>query len=87
MKKKLPDRDLTAVLAEDLAALNYERLSTDDQSQIKRLVLDHVGVCRRGAEQPWCLVLMLVGQEQVAVYDGSMSEWVKDVSLPLEIGP
>jgi len=55
--KKLPDRDLTAVLAEDLAALNYERLSTDDQSQIKRLVLDHVGVCRRGAEQPWCLVL------------------------------
>ncbi len=30
---------------------------------------------------------LLVGQEQVAVYDGSMSEWVKDVSMPLEIGP
>jgi thiosulfate/3-mercaptopyruvate sulfurtransferase len=30
---------------------------------------------------------LLVGQEQVAVYDGSMSEWVKDASLPLEIGP
>ncbi|MEC9252614.1 MAG: sulfurtransferase [Pseudomonadota bacterium] len=30
---------------------------------------------------------MLVGQEQVAVYDGSMSEWVKDASLPLELGP
>lgn len=51
------DHDLTALLAENLAALNYERLSTADQSQIKRLVLDHVGVCRRGAEQPWCLAL------------------------------
>ena len=30
---------------------------------------------------------LLVGQEQVAVYDGSMSEWVKDASLPLELGP
>ena len=30
---------------------------------------------------------LLVGQEQVAVYDGSMSEWVKDASLPIEIGP
>ena len=30
---------------------------------------------------------LLVGQEQVSVYDGSMSEWVKDVSMPLETGP
>ena len=30
---------------------------------------------------------LLVGQEQVAVYDGSMSEWSKDASLPIETGP
>jgi thiosulfate/3-mercaptopyruvate sulfurtransferase len=29
---------------------------------------------------------LLVGQEQVAVYDGSMSEWVRDESLPLVTG-
>jgi 2-methylcitrate dehydratase PrpD len=75
--KKLPDRDLTAVLAEDLAALNYERLSTDDQSQIKRLVLDHVGVCRRGAEQPWCLVL----REWASRYAGSGASVVFGTTL------
>lgn len=29
---------------------------------------------------------LLMGQEQVAVYDGSMSEWVRDPSLPLAVG-
>lgn len=29
---------------------------------------------------------LLVGQENVAVYDGSMSEWVRDESLPMETG-
>jgi thiosulfate/3-mercaptopyruvate sulfurtransferase len=32
------------------------------------------------------LALMLCGQARVAVYDGSMSEWVKDESLPLKLG-
>ncbi|MDE2701785.1 MAG: sulfurtransferase [Chloroflexota bacterium] len=32
------------------------------------------------------LVLTLLGYENVAVYDGSMSEYTKDPSLPLEIG-
>lgn len=32
------------------------------------------------------LALMLCGQTNVAVYDGSMSEWVKDESLPLKLG-
>jgi 2-methylcitrate dehydratase PrpD len=65
--KSPPDRDLTAVLAENLAALNYAALSSADQTQIKRLVLDHVGVCRRGAEQPWCLAL----REWAGRYAGS----------------
>ncbi len=29
---------------------------------------------------------LLVGQENVAVYDGSMAEWVRDESLPMETG-
>jgi thiosulfate/3-mercaptopyruvate sulfurtransferase len=33
-----------------------------------------------------CLALDLCGQRNVAVYDGSMSEWVRDESLPLTLG-
>lgn len=33
-----------------------------------------------------CLALNLCGQDNIAVYDGSMSEWVKDDSLPLKLG-
>lgn len=32
------------------------------------------------------LACLLVGQDQVAVYDGSMSEWVADESLPMTLG-
>ncbi len=32
------------------------------------------------------LALMLCGQNEIAVYDGSMSEWVQDESLPLKLG-
>jgi thiosulfate/3-mercaptopyruvate sulfurtransferase len=32
------------------------------------------------------LALLLCGQRNVAVYDGSMSEWVRDESLPLKLG-
>lgn len=32
------------------------------------------------------LACLLVGQESVAVYDGSMSEWVRDESLPMAQG-
>ena len=31
-------------------------------------------------------ILTLLGVDQVAVYDGSMSEWAADPSLPLEVG-
>ena len=29
---------------------------------------------------------LLVGHDDVAVYDGSMAEWVRDESLPMETG-
>ena len=32
------------------------------------------------------LALVLCGQNQIAVYDGSMSEWVRDETLPLKLG-
>lgn len=32
------------------------------------------------------LALTLAGQHHVAIYDGSMSEWVKDAALPLRLG-
>lgn len=32
------------------------------------------------------LALELCGQHQIAVYDGSMSEWVRDETLPLKLG-
>jgi thiosulfate/3-mercaptopyruvate sulfurtransferase len=32
-------------------------------------------------------VLTLLGHERVAVYDGSLSEWVKDPAAPMETGP
>jgi len=55
--KSPPDKDFTALLAENLVALDYGALSEADRAQIKRLILDHVGVCRRGVEMPWCLGL------------------------------
>lgn len=33
------------------------------------------------------LVLALLGEDDVAVYDASMAEWTADPSLPLETGP
>jgi thiosulfate/3-mercaptopyruvate sulfurtransferase len=32
------------------------------------------------------LALTLIGHDNVAVYDGSMSEWAGDASLPMEVG-
>lgn len=29
---------------------------------------------------------LLCGKEEVAVYDGSMAEWVRDETLPMETG-
>ncbi len=33
------------------------------------------------------LACLLVGKNEVAVYDGSMSEWVRDENLPMTTGP
>lgn len=42
--------------------------------------------CGFGVAATWmALLLNKLGQNNVAVYDGSMEEWASDVSLPLEI--
>ena len=46
-----PDR--TAALARDVLDLTCDRLSEPDLAQLKRLVFDHLAVCRRGAEAAW----------------------------------
>jgi thiosulfate/3-mercaptopyruvate sulfurtransferase len=53
-------------------------------------VLDHprvIAYCGGGISATIdALALTLIGHNNVAVYDGSMSEWVKDESLPLVTG-
>ena len=42
--------------------------------------------CGFGVAATWmALLLNKLGQNNVAVYHGSMQEWASDVSLPLEI--
>ncbi len=59
--------DLTFALAEEALALTPESLSTADIAQLKRLLLDHLGVCARGASLPWGEALTTWGR----AYDGS----------------
>lgn len=61
-----------------------------------RAVLDALGLLSAPKVIAYCgggisatidaFACLLCGQEQVAVYDGSMAEWVRDESLPMETG-
>jgi thiosulfate/3-mercaptopyruvate sulfurtransferase len=61
-----------------------------------RELFDQVGAMQRPRVICYCgggisatmdaLALTRIGHPSVAVYDGSMSEWVKDPDLPMEIG-
>jgi len=51
------ERDRTHLLAEEMVGLAYADLAADDIEQVKRLVLDHVGVAYRGATLAWGLAL------------------------------
>ncbi len=69
------DHDRTQRLAEEMAGLAYTDLSPADVEQVKRLVLDHVGVACRGARLPWSRALTdwarALGAEGVCVIFGS----------------
>ena len=61
-----------------------------------RATFDAVGALRKPRIICYCgggisatmdaLALTLIGHDNVAVYDGSMSEWVLDPALPMELG-
>ena len=61
-----------------------------------RAAFDAVGALRKPRIICYCgggisatmdaLALTLIGHANVAVYDGSMSEWVLDPALPMELG-
>ena len=54
----------------------------------RALETDHViAYCGGGISATMDALAMLVcGQSKVAIYDGSMSEWVRDPALPLKLG-
>ena len=57
MELAAAERDRTRLLAEEMTDLAYEALAPEDVEQVKRLLLDHAGVARRGAEMPWSKAL------------------------------
>ena len=57
MEPATADRDRTRLLAEEMTGLTYEALAPEDVEQVKRLLLDHVGVAWRGSDMPWSRAL------------------------------
>ena len=51
------DRDRTRLLAEEMSGLAYAALAPEDVEQVKRLLLDHIGVAWRGSDMPWSQAL------------------------------
>ena len=75
MNVSAADNDRTQWLAEEMTGLAYANLSPADVEQVKRLVLDHVGVACRGARLPWSRALIdwarALAAEGVCVIFGS----------------
>ena len=57
MEPLAADRDRTRLLAEEMSGLACEALAPEDVEQVKRLLLDHVGVAWRGSDMPWSRAL------------------------------
>ena len=80
--------------------LHYEDLLEDGRfkdSEALREALDAKGLLAAPQVISYCgggisatidaFACLLCGKDEVAVYDGSMAEWVRDESLPMETGP
>ncbi len=65
--QKTDNIDRTRALAEDIGRLTFDALSPEDVAQLKRLLLDHLGVGLRGSALPWGLAL----QKYATPYDGT----------------
>jgi thiosulfate/3-mercaptopyruvate sulfurtransferase len=74
------DRETGAYLSESVLR---ERFSAVGATSAGRVIT----YCGGGiAATSDALVLTLLGHENVAVYDGSLSEWARDLGLPMEVG-
>ena len=74
------DRDTGAFLPEPVLREHFEGVGATSAGRV-------ITYCGGGiAATTDALVLTLLGHDDVAVYDGSLSEWARDPSLPMEVG-
>ena len=76
----LIDRETGAYLPADVLSGRFRDIGASEAQRV-------ITYCGGGiAATSDALVLTLLGHENVAVYDGSLSEWARDESLPMEVG-
>jgi thiosulfate/3-mercaptopyruvate sulfurtransferase len=79
--RDLVDRETGAYLPLDVLRKRCEDAGTLSAGRV-------ITYCGGGiAATSTAFVLTLLGKEDVAVYDASLSEWARDESLPMEVGP
>lgn len=75
------DPDTHAYLPEEELRVQFAKVGATSSGRV-------ITYCGGGiAASSDAFVLTLLGVENVAVYDGSLSEWAADPSLPMETGP
>ena len=78
--RDLVDRETGAYLPAATLQEHFKEAGATDAARV-------ITYCGGGiAATSDALVLTLLGHENVAVYDGSLSEWARDESLPMEVG-
>ena len=78
--RDLVDRETGAYLPAATLRQHFKEVGAADAPRV-------ITYCGGGiAATSDALVLTLLGHENVAVYDGSLSEWARDESLPMEVG-
>jgi thiosulfate/3-mercaptopyruvate sulfurtransferase len=78
--RDLVDRETGAYLPADVLAERFAGVGAQPSGRV-------ITYCGGGiAATSDALVLTLLGYGNVAVYDGSMSEWARDPEAPMEVG-
>ncbi len=77
---RLVDRETGAFLPEDQLRKHFDGTGALERDRV-------ISYCGGGiAATTNAFVLLMLGQPNVAVYDGSLDEWSRDPSLPMESG-
>ncbi len=78
--QEMIDRETGAYLPAELLRARFSEVGATSAARV-------ITYCGGGiAATSDALVLTLLGHENVAVYDGSMSEWARDPQAPMEVG-